>query len=150
MERRSAACVLLTGCLLVAMAHAAENEPKLPLGLQAQAAFIPDDNPSTGEKIADGPGGVPGGGERRDGTRGRQPAHAAPADRGPARTTVFAPTSDGGRGVRATVVAAGRQAGEPSGRAADRGPAGGAATGGRSDPITLTKEAQHGQGAPLR
>ena len=36
----------------VSRAPAADSKLKLPLGLQEQAAFVPDDNPPTPEKIA--------------------------------------------------------------------------------------------------
>jgi cytochrome c peroxidase len=46
--------VLLTGIIVVAVAagQGAEHQLTLPLGLQDQAAFIPDDNPPTSDKIA--------------------------------------------------------------------------------------------------
>jgi len=45
---------LLAGILIIVVAtgEAAERGPKLPLGLQEQAAFLPEDNPPTPEKIA--------------------------------------------------------------------------------------------------
>ncbi len=45
----AALCVLI---LLNPAGHAADSTLRLPLGLQEQAAYVPDDNPLTAEKIA--------------------------------------------------------------------------------------------------
>jgi cytochrome c peroxidase len=51
--RSRPAWILMPMLLLCAVGvQGAENKLKLPLGLQEQAAFIPDDNPTTPEKVA--------------------------------------------------------------------------------------------------
>jgi cytochrome c peroxidase len=52
MPSRLGPVVLAVLLLLTASAHAADFKLRLPLGLQEQAAYIPDDNPLTPEKIA--------------------------------------------------------------------------------------------------
>ena len=51
MEARLSAVLLLVGTLFAATSSAA-HELTLPRGLQEQAAYIPEDNPLTPEKIA--------------------------------------------------------------------------------------------------
>lgn len=51
MERRSIV-VLASILILTGVSQGAEYQVTLPLGLQAEAAYIPDDNPLTPEKIA--------------------------------------------------------------------------------------------------
>jgi cytochrome c peroxidase len=43
---------ILLSLLVTAGVHAADVKLRLPLGLQEQAAYVPDDNPLTPEKIA--------------------------------------------------------------------------------------------------
>ena len=52
MTSRLGPVVLAVLLLLTASVHAADFKLRLPLGLQEQAAYIPDDNPLTAEKIA--------------------------------------------------------------------------------------------------
>lgn len=52
MRQRWPVFVLPSILILAAVGQAAEYKVKLPLGLQEQAAYIPDDNPLTAEKIA--------------------------------------------------------------------------------------------------
>lgn len=52
MRSRSVGLFLLVLVIFAAEAQAAEHKLRLPLGLQEQAAYIPDDNPLTPDKIA--------------------------------------------------------------------------------------------------
>jgi cytochrome c peroxidase len=52
MRVRLAGILAVTILLTAAGVQGAETKLKLPLGLQEQSAFIPDDNPSTPEKVA--------------------------------------------------------------------------------------------------
>ena len=52
MWRWSSPLVILAVLILAMSTQGAEYQPKLPLGLQQQAAYIPDDNPLTPQKIA--------------------------------------------------------------------------------------------------
>jgi cytochrome c peroxidase len=52
MRARVALFVGVFAMVTAGVADSAELTPKLPLGLQASAAFVPDDNPPTPEKIA--------------------------------------------------------------------------------------------------
>jgi cytochrome c peroxidase len=54
MRIEAAGFVFLLVCLLASGAEGAEFKLKMPLGLQEQAAYIPQDNPLTPEKIAFG------------------------------------------------------------------------------------------------
>lgn len=52
MKSRVAFFVAIFAAIAVGAVQAAEYKGKLPAGLQASAAYVPDDNPSTPEKIA--------------------------------------------------------------------------------------------------
>jgi cytochrome c peroxidase len=52
MKRRWPVFVVLSILIPAAASQGAEDKVKLPLGLQVQAAYIPDDNPLTPEKVA--------------------------------------------------------------------------------------------------